>query len=254
MAGFTEAEEYAEVCRHNGEDVQNQAHDADGVAFKALCGHSQGGNILGVRFNGLVVTHSQVKGNRIEEYDDEEDAEGDVHRADRLVAGNFDGLVVGPVGNNHGAQALDKQDRRKRKGQHDDRLLDEVFKVGEGAEVGQIPVLYHDDAQDNADFRQNHARRQLEEQLFAAGSQGYEDADNGQAIEGVIRKDRVRHAEGMEEGRAVVGNRRRIYEYPDNQHDEIQYAEEEAPVLAEVAGDDAGIVFRFFCGSQGINK
>ena len=78
---------------------------------------------------------------------------------------------MGPVGNNHGAQTLDEQDRRKRKGQHDDRLLDEVFKVGEGAEVGQIPVLYHDDAQDAITpiFVRTMPRRQLEEQLFAAG-------------------------------------------------------------------------------------
>ena len=78
--------------------------------------------------------------------------------------------MMGPVGNNHRAEAGDKDDRRQGIGKHDDRLLDDISNVGKFPDIRQIPGLNHEQAEtgDNTKLRQNHERGNLEDKLFTA--------------------------------------------------------------------------------------
>ncbi|MNC23253.1 hypothetical protein D3C75_712710 [compost metagenome] len=60
--------------------------------------------------------------------------------------------------------------------------------------------------------------------------------------------------EALQEGSAVIGDGGGVDEHPDHQHHEVEGAEQHAPVLAEVAGDDAGVILAFGRGGQGVDE
>ncbi len=247
LTGFTKAQIDAEVGSHYRKDVEGQAQELEGLAGHPLRHHRQCRDVFLGGFDRLIVTHGQGEGDRVEEHHHKQDAEGDIHGAHRLEAGHFQRFLPRTVGDHHGAQALDKEDGGEGEGEHDDGILHPVTGGGHGGDVGRIPLVHHHQAEHghHADLGQHHKGGDLEQQVFAARGQRHQTANQHQTVEGIFREQVLGDAEALQEGGAVVGNGGGVDEDPDHQHHEVEGAEQHTPVLAKVAGDDAGVILAF---------
>jgi len=170
--------------------------------------------------DGLIVPKRRVEGRCIEKNRQEQCHECYVHGSDGLAPCDFDVLVMCAEGDDHGRQGLQKEHGGQGEGQKNDGLLDQVAPIREGSCVVDILQSDHDHSQgeDDDQLGHHHKSGDLEEHFFNSRSDGDQDADCSQSVEGIMRQHRLGNVERAQIRGAVVGDGRGVRENPDQQH------------------------------------
>ncbi len=105
-------------------------------------------------------------------------------------------------------------------------------------------MRHHEQAQHQYDgqYGDRHETGNPEQDLFAIGCDEHHAGDQAQAVQRIFRQQRVSNTKGTQIRRTVVGDGQAVNKHPDHQHDEIQDAQRHTPVLAQVFGDDTGVI------------
>ena len=256
LAGFAEAEEDTEESCDDGEDIEDDTEDLDAGTVETAGSNGQSRDVIRIGFDSLLMTHSQIEGHGIGEDGQEKDTEGDAHGPHGFVACHINRFFMRPIGNDHRANAGNEKDGHERDRQHGHRFLDQISRGRQRAQIADIPILYHEKAEENDDrkLRQDHQARDPEEKLFATRTDEDHEADDDQSIPRAIRKHCFRDAEGMQVRGAVIGKGRRIHEDAGQDAEEIEDAQKESPVLPQIARYRRRVIFTFLRGRQGIDE